>query len=415
MHSWCGSVGRCHEASTVSNLELRLVTPWLKAERLFSVVLSLSTSITNYNREPITGQSAQTLCLFAWLTGPPRLSWRMSLLLLPILLSVVGGFHVHLSWLGRPMPLTPRCHSSCGVTTDFLASRFDCTEVEAKRAEEKLVPNIANTMTRLRLATQCDALQGQLGLSDPELRKVVMRLPSVLGLSFEANIEPSLAKLQGRLGLSQAELRKLVVAVPSVLGLSFEANIEPSLAKLQGRLGLSQAELRKVVMRMPSVLSYSFEANIEPSLAKLQGRLGLSEVELRKMVVALPPVLGYSFEANLSPKLDFLQSVLRLDVQELCVALQRTCSLLSVGLKRSLEPNVELWRRELQSEGLDLKAVATERGFIFLCLSFEQRTRPRMQRAREAGLRASQLISAMRYTDVQFTEWLERRRIESLP
>ena len=378
MHSWCGSVGRCHEASTVSNLELRLVTPWLKAERLFSVVLSLSTSITNYNREPITGQSAQTLCLFAWLTGPPRLSWRMRLLLLPILLSVVGGFHVHLSWLGRPMPLTPRCHSSCGVTTDFLASRFDCTEVEAKRAEEKLVPNIANTMTRLRLATQCDALQGQLGLSDPELRKVVMRLPSVLGLSFEANIEPSLAKLQGR-------------------------------------LGLSQAELRKVVMRMPSVLSYSFEANIEPSLAKLQGRLGLSEVELRKMVVALPPVLGYSFEANLSPKLDFLQSVLRLDVQELCVALQRTCSLLSVGLKRSLEPNVELWRRELQSEGLDLKAVATERGFIFLCLSFEQRTRPRMQRAREAGLRASQLISAMRYTDVQFTEWLERRRIESLP
>eukprot|EP00966_Prymnesium_polylepis_P132873 3071440-Prymnesium_polylepis.1 len=74
-------------------------------------------------------------------------------------------------------------------------------------------------------------------------------------------------------------------------------------------------------------------------------------------------------------------------------------------------PNVELWRRELGAEGLDLKAVATERGFVFLGLSFERRTVPRLERARAVGAvrHASELISAMRLTDSQFEAWLERR------
>ena len=70
--------------------------------------------------------------------------------------------------------------------------------------------------------------------------------------------------MQERLGLSEAELRKVVLGVPSVLAYSIEGNVLPSLAALQERLGLSEAELRKVVLRVPSVLAYSIEGNVLP-------------------------------------------------------------------------------------------------------------------------------------------------------
>ena len=54
-------------------------------------------------------------------------------------------------------------------------------------------------------------------------------MPSVLSYSSEANIEPSLEALQHRLDLTDADLRKIVVRLPAVLGLRFDANIDPKL------------------------------------------------------------------------------------------------------------------------------------------------------------------------------------------
>eukprot|EP01050_Picozoa_sp_SAG11_P022673 SAG11_NODE_4347_length_1938_cov_6.660685_2_plen_129_part_00 len=87
---------------------------------------------------------------------------------------------------------------------------------------------------------------------------------------------PSLARPQERLGLSKAELKKVVLRLPQVLGYSYEGNTEPTLARLQGRLDLSEAELKKVVLRHPPMLNYSYEGNIEPTLARLQEWLGLA-------------------------------------------------------------------------------------------------------------------------------------------
>jgi len=76
-------------------------------------------------------------------------------------------------------------------------------------------------------------------------------------LSFESNLELSLAKLRSRLGLSDAQLQKVVVTSPPVLGYSFESNFEPKLQFLQAELSLSLDALREKVVRMPAVRSYS--------------------------------------------------------------------------------------------------------------------------------------------------------------
>jgi len=194
------------------------------------------------------------------------------------------------------------CRPQCGAVAVLCRQRFGCSEAAAQHTEAKL-KHRAEYIDATMANEKCDALQARLGLSEAQLQKVVVTQPAVLGLSFESNVEPSLAKLQARLGLSEAQLQKVVVTQPPVLGFSFESNVEPSLAKLQARLGLSEAQLQKVVVTLPAVLSYSFESNLEPKLGFLQAELVLSVDVLREKVLRLPASLGYSLERRYRPRL----------------------------------------------------------------------------------------------------------------
>jgi len=230
-----------------------------------------------------------------------------------------------------------------GRTALFLRARFACTDDEVLRAERKLLPHHVHPgIDPARAGNICDLLQSQLSLSEPELKKVVLRHPAVLNYSYEATIVPSLAALQSRLSLSEPELKKMVLKLPSVLSCSYEANLAPSLAALQSRLSLSEPELKKVVLRLPSVLSFSYEANIAPSLAALQSRLSLSEPELKKVVLGIPPVLGCSFESNIGPTLAFMETAFRLAPDELRERVVATPALLSLSLDRRYHPRVAL-------------------------------------------------------------------------
>eukprot|EP01050_Picozoa_sp_SAG11_P020883 SAG11_NODE_3606_length_2343_cov_2.716132_2_plen_186_part_00 len=123
------------------------------------------------------------------------------------------------------------------ATTAFLVLRLGCTLEEAEKAARMS----AGRDGIGRLAESCDQL----------------------GYGYEGDIEPTLAHLQVRLGLSEVELKRVVLRLPTVLGLSYEGDIEPTLARLQARLGLSEVELKKVVLRLPTVLGLSYEGNIE--------------------------------------------------------------------------------------------------------------------------------------------------------
>ena len=120
--------------------------------------------------------------------------------------------------------------------------------------------------------------------------RIVLRL--YVPVSIESNVLP-LAALQDRLGLSEAELKKIVLRLPAVLGYSIESNVLPSLAALQNRLGLS--ELKKfagIAVRA----GLSIESNVLPKIDWLQHDLGLSSDELKARLLARPPMLGYSLE-----------------------------------------------------------------------------------------------------------------------
>ena len=199
---------------------------------------------------------------------------------------------------------------SCGAAADLCVERFGATEAEAAKAEGRLLPSTIKYLNSTLATERCDDLQQRLDLSEAELKRVVLRLPSVLGYSF-ANLEPKLAALQQRLGLSEAELKKVVLGRPTTLGNSFEESLEPSLAALQQRLGLSEAELKKVVLGLPAVLGLSFEKNLLPKLDFLQEECCLTgEVkELRDRIVTAPAMLSYSLEGRLRPRVELCKSL----------------------------------------------------------------------------------------------------------
>ena len=173
------------------------------------------------------------------------------------------------------------------------------------------------------------ALRSLLGLSEAEVRKLVLTSPPVLGYSIEENVRPTVAALRSLLGLSEAEVRKLVLRLPPVLGYSIEENVRPTVAALRvaaraerggGAQAGAEAAVGAGLQRRgecaaegggaavaaraergggaqagavpPSVLGYSVEENVRPTVAALRSLLGLSEAEVRKLVLSVAAGAG---------------------------------------------------------------------------------------------------------------------------
>jgi len=98
-------------------------------------------------------------------------------------------------------------------------------------------------------------LQARLGLSSEELKAIVLRLPQLLGESYEATVAPPLEALQARLRLSDPQLRRLVTKLPQLLGLDYDAEVAPKLDALAARSGgASDAELATLLLERPAEL-----------------------------------------------------------------------------------------------------------------------------------------------------------------
>ena len=145
-----------------------------------------------------------------------------------------------------------------------------------------------------------------IGLSRPQVAKVIAGFPKVLGYSIEGNLKPTVAWLED-IGLSQPQVAKVVAGSPQVLGCSIEGNLKPTVAWLEG-VGLSRPQVAKVVAGSPQVLGYSIEGNLKPTVAWFED-IGLSRPQVAKVIARFPQVLGYSIEGNLKPTVAWLEDV----------------------------------------------------------------------------------------------------------
>ena len=89
----------------------------------------------------------------------------------------------------------------------------------------------------------------------------------VLGMSFKGNLEPTLVSLQKRLQvLDDDSLILEIQRMPLLLALSMETNVEPKLEWLGQRLVLDDKSFSLVIQRLPSIFGYNIETNLEPRI-----------------------------------------------------------------------------------------------------------------------------------------------------
>ena len=87
----------------------------------------------------------------------------------------------------------------------------------------------------------CERLQSEpTTLTDKELKRLVSRVPQVLGYD-PSTLVPSLGALAARLDLSNDELKKkIVLRLPQICGYRFQEDVEPGLLALQEALPVPQ-------------------------------------------------------------------------------------------------------------------------------------------------------------------------------
>ncbi|CAE7252503.1 MTERF4, partial [Symbiodinium sp. KB8] len=264
---------------------------------------------------------------------------------------------------------------------------------------------VGNASSTNRLALQ-EFLRKKMQLSTVQVAKSIVRFPSVLGLSIEANLKPTVEWIKG-LGLSPSQVAKVITSFPQVLGLSIEvakviatcpavlgfsieANLKPTVEWIKG-LGLSQSQVAKVIATFPQVLGLSMEANLKPTVECIKG-LGLSPSQVAKVITSFPAVLGLSIEANLKPTVKWIKG---LDLSQSQVAkVIATCpAVLGLSIEANLKPTVEWVKGWGLSQSQVVKVIATRPAV--LGYSIEENLKPTVQWIKGLGLSQSQVAKVI--------------------
>lgn len=168
-----------------------------------------------------------------------------------------GGFSLlgvlTLAVLVTTVLLSGRWQIEHPLTTTAIARPSDGSAAEKTRAESP--PHRRSLQSGYERSVTSEALQKRLGMSQPELIRVLLDWPGVIKLNYKLSLEPRLDGLQQRLSLSDDELKQIVLKAPSVLKCNFAATIGPRITAIQTQLRLGDPALKAFVLQWPMALS----------------------------------------------------------------------------------------------------------------------------------------------------------------
>ena len=216
-----------------------------------------------------------------------------------------------------------------------------------------------------------NALQSKLGLSSRELRKVILRMPSLIGMSVAESLDRGLTQrlkffydegtskvehflfemfcqvltyqyLICPVGMTQTELHKAVLKQPSLLQYSVEKSLRLKLDFFVDEVCVPRTEMARVISKYPSLFGLSLEETLRPTVASLAKRCDFSPKELGSVVSRAPNILGLSLRRNLEPTYEYLLDRLGLSKLQLKKLICTTPRVLLHSVKSSLEPKMRM-------------------------------------------------------------------------
>lgn len=156
-----------------------------------------------------------------------------------------------------------------------------------------------------------DFFLNEINMNVRDLRRSVIRHPSLLQYSVDSSLRPKFSFFQEELFVPANKLAKVVTTTPGILGLSLEENIRPSSRSFMDYLEMTPEEFGALVTTAPQILASSWKSNLEPKLSYLINRLDLDTSKLKVIVKAAPRLLLYNIERSIEPKLSMIEEVLQ--------------------------------------------------------------------------------------------------------
>lgn len=212
------------------------------------------------------------------------------------------------------------------------------------------------------------AFLAELGLSKPEIAKVVVSHPRVLEYRTKRTMQTRLDYLLS-IGVRREDLPKVVLRAPMLLSQSVERTLMPRVRFLNEKVGLPEESIGRLIARHPAILTLGMKEVMEPRLRFFRS-IGVSKEGIGKMVAKHPQILQYSIE-SMRPRLEYLQSI-GMGEEEIILCVGRLVQLFSLSVENSLKPKYDYLQREL---GGSVDTVTSYPAYF--SLSLNRRIKPR--------------------------------------
>jgi hypothetical protein len=228
-----------------------------------------------------------------------------------------------------------------------------------------------------QLKRSLDNLQSSLRLSSPVLQSLVLRMPSLLGMSI-SGLDNRIQFWTRQVGLTLEQVRDVAGRQPALLQYSTQRNLEAKLDFFVNDLKISPTSLAKITLKEPQLWGRSLEGHLKPMSESFEDFFDGQFVpaDFGAMLSQAPELGRCHWQGNLEKKLRFLQARLDLRPDELRAMVQRTPRVLMQSLEASLEPKLHLLETVSISEGR--QAVRQNPSLL---LNGQQVLRSRLERA----------------------------------
>eukprot|EP00571_Detonula_confervacea_P007920 CAMPEP_0172332500 /NCGR_PEP_ID=MMETSP1058-20130122/62469_1 /TAXON_ID=83371 /ORGANISM="Detonula confervacea, Strain CCMP 353" /LENGTH=1128 /DNA_ID=CAMNT_0013049791 /DNA_START=143 /DNA_END=3526 /DNA_ORIENTATION=+ len=186
-----------------------------------------------------------------------------------------------------------------------------------------------------------DMLQSKLVLSSAELRKIMLRMPSIMGMG-KSGFDDRLDFFTNEAGMSVDDVKEAVMKQPSLLQYGVSSTLRPKLHFFLEELGISETSVGRIVKSAPAVMGLSLTDNLRPKVVSMMKICSLDPHELGHIISTSPQTLLLSQKSKIEPTLKFLSSVLMLSEPVLGQMVLKTPRVLRQGLETSLAKKIEM-------------------------------------------------------------------------
>lgn len=232
-------------------------------------------------------------------------------------------------------------------------------------------------------------LRKRLQVGNSEVYAMMKTHPRLTSYGVSNNIMPTLNALQTRLGLTTRQLRHIILRMPSLIGIGVDNTTKQS--SLDKRIEFFHKEARMgkksiavSVMKQPSILQYSVESNLRPKLQFLLDELHVKESAIERVITTAPALFGLSLEENLRPTVQLLREKCSLTDEQLSVIFETVPSILLLSLKRKIDPCLKFLFNELKlTSSVELGYIVQNNPRI-LTHSIDRSLRPKIELIQEA-------------------------------